>query len=139
MILVRYFGDDERTDPGLGTFFDDMADAIDDALMADDAAAAGLLRSLWLDRFETDLPAMGTARLVDYLETRQVWREEADWTVIKTVDLPCIAYTAQVLGEVSAGGRVELIALGACYRYPAESEAIWWQRVIRPRVRSLTL
>ncbi len=139
MILVRYFGHDGRTNPGLGTFLDDVADAIEDALVAGDAAGSGQLRSLWLDRFDADLPALGAARLVDFLETRQVWREEADWMVIKTVDQPCIAYTAQVLGEAPSNPTVELIALGACYRYPAGSDAIWWQKVIRPRVRNLTL
>jgi hypothetical protein len=108
-----------------------MANAV--AIAANDQNGANRLRELWLDHFDVQLPAKGAADLIEYLETRQVWRQDGDWAVLKTVDEPCIAYTAQVDDLDS----VILIALAACYRYPAGSEESWWTQVVRPRVRSL--
>jgi len=80
----------------------------------------------WLDFFEVNLPAKGPDRLIEYLESRIVWRQDGDRPVFKTVDEPCIAYTAQVI----PGTCVALVALGACYRYPNGGEEVWWQEVI---------
>ena len=76
---------------------------------------------------------MRAPELVDYLESRQRWHEHEGWIVLKTVDEPYIAYTAQR----GATGDVTLIALGACYRYPNGSEDEWWRDVILPRLQRL--
>ena len=116
----------------LESFLDDLANAVDEALAAGDEHGAARLRELWLDHFEGQLPAKGAASLIAYLETRQVWRQDSDWVVLKTVDVPCIAYTAQVDEEDA----ITLIALAACYRYPGKEED-WWTQVVLPRLRSL--
>ena len=91
------------------------------------------LRSLWLDYLEVRLPALGDEKLIDYLETRAVWREEGDWTVFRTMGEPCVAFTAFVATDRT----VELIALAACDRLPGGSDNQWWQSVVRPRVWQL--
>jgi hypothetical protein len=100
---------------------------------AGDQEGCRALMRLWLEHFESFLGNMTGAKLVEWLETRQFWRQEEEWLVFKTVDVPCIAYTAQKMHS----GEVTLIALGACYRYPHESEPEWWDAVICPRVRRL--
>lgn len=115
------------------SFVIDVATAIERANAAGNRAGARRIRELWLDHFDVTLPAMGSANLIAYLESRSVWRNDGEWSVFKTVDEPCIAYTAQI-GE---DNQVTLVALGACYRYPSGSEENWWTQTIRPRVRTL--
>lgn len=129
----QYYESTNAGGPAGDGFAKDVADAIDDAIAARDKAAPRRLRSLWFDYFEVDLPSLGAAKLIDYLESRQVWQVEGMWSVFKTVDVPCIAFAAQV----SDAGSVTLMGLGACYRYPGGSEDAWWINVIRPRLRSL--
>jgi hypothetical protein len=116
----------------LESFLGDLADAIDAAVAAGDGDGATRLRGLWLDHFEVQLPAMGAVDLIDYLETRQVWRQEGDRVAFKTADVPCISYTAQL----EDAGAVRLVALAACYRYPGGEEN-WWTGLVAPRLRSL--
>ncbi|MER9102649.1 hypothetical protein NKH95_01740 [Mesorhizobium sp. M0848] len=118
---------------GLGGFADDVVAAGRAASLAGRNADRERLRSLWLEYLEVQLPARGDEKLIDYLETRAVWREEEDWTVFRTVDEPCVAFTASVAPD----GTVELIALAACDRFPAGSDEQWWQSVVRPRVLQL--
>lgn len=119
--------------PPVEGFVIDIALAIKTASARGDEAAARKLRSLWLDYFHVELPAQGSDRLTAYLLNRAIWREDGEHTVIKTVDQPCIAYTA----EVDETDDIILIALGACYRYPHGSEDAWWTQIIRPRLRRL--
>lgn len=118
---------------GLGGFVDDVTREGRAAARAGRVADQEALRSLWLDYIQAQLPALGDAKLIDYLETRPVWREEGDWTIYRVPGEPCIAFTASVLAD----GTVELIALAACDRLPGGSDQQWWQTVVRPRVQQL--
>lgn len=118
---------------GFGGFVDDVAREGQTAALAGRAADQEWLRSLWLDYIQVQLPALGDAALIDYLETRPVWREEGEWMVYRVPREPCIAFTASVLAD----GTVELIALAACDRFPGGSDQQWWQAVVRPRVQQL--
>lgn len=118
---------------GMGGFADDIAKEGKAAHLAGRPADREQIRSLWIDFLQTELPALGDAKLNDYLETRTVWRDEGDWTVYRTEGEPCIAFTALV----QANGSVELIALAAIDRFPGGSEQQWWQSVVLPRVRQL--
>lgn len=129
-VRVEYYRD---LGPPPEAFAIDMAAAIRAATYKGDEAGARRLRELWLDHFDVELPAKGPTRLFAYLKSRVVWRSEGERTVIKTVDQPCIAYTA----ELDQTHGIALIALGACYRYPASNEDGWWTNVIRPRLRKL--
>lgn len=118
---------------GFGGFADDVATEGASANVAGRAKDQERLRSLWLDFLEVQLPAMGDEKLIAFLESRPVWREEGDWTVYRNPDEPSVAFTALVLDD----GRVEIIALAACDRLPDGSEELWWQNVVRPRVQQL--
>lgn len=128
MVEVRRF---KKT--GLGGFADDVVREGRGAALAGREADRERLRSLWLEYLEVQLPALGDEKLIEYLETRAVWREEGDWTVFRTMDEPCVAYTGSVLSDDT----VELIALAACDRFPSGSDEQWWQNVVRPRVQQL--
>jgi hypothetical protein len=130
MVEVIYFESGIVAEDG---FFWDIEDALEEARLAGDRRARDTLRRLWLDFIEVQLPAMGADKLIAFLESRQIWREDGAWLVLKTVDEPCISYTARV----NANGSVTLIALGACYRYPQGNDEGWWLNVVRPRLRSL--
>jgi hypothetical protein len=91
------------------------------------------LLHLWLEHFDKYLGNMAAPNLLEYLETRQIWRCFEEWRVIKNPGEPCIAYTSQQ----NAAGDITLILLGICYRYPNGSEDQWWETVILPRVRRL--
>ena len=88
---------------------------------------------LWLEHFRDYLGNMPAPKLLDHLETRQVWRRHEDRKVIKNPDEPCIAYT----GQTNAAGDITLTLVGACYRYPDGGEEAWWRNVILPRLRRL--
>lgn len=130
-VSKRYFA--ATIDGLVHCFLVDVDDAHRDADRASDREGQTVLLRLWLEHFDNFLGNMAAAKLVDYLETRQIWRQHEEWRVLKTVDEPCIAYTAQK----SESGNVTLIALGACYRYPNGSEDEWWRNVILPRLRRL--
>lgn len=115
-------------------FPSDWAEAIREAREAGDAAGVDRIRTLWFDYFEGTLRHLGPDQLINYLENRHVWRRFADWPVYKTVDTPCLAFTAFV---DSRGEAVTLTALGICYKYPSDDSEEWWQTVILPRARSL--
>jgi hypothetical protein len=100
--------------------------------MNDREGKAALLR-LWLEHFNDYLGNMPAASLLDYLETRPIWRRYGEWNVIINPDEPCIAYTSQR----NAAGDITLTLLGICYRYPNGSSDEWWNTVIQPRVRRL--
>lgn len=129
-VTVRYFADSGQV---LGSFSADFVFAQDSALNAGDRSAGRHLRDLWLDYLEVQLRLMTSIRLERYLASRRVWRWEGEWPVYKTVDTPCIAYTAQMNND----NTITVIALGACYRYPGGNANTWWAQEIRPRVRSL--
>jgi hypothetical protein len=114
-------------------FIIDVNNAHIDAERAGDRDGQSALTHLWLHHFDNLLGNMSGPELVEYLESRRRWHEHEGWIVLKTMDEPCIAYTAQK-GE---SGDVTLIALGACYRYPNRSEDEWWRRVILPRLQRL--
>jgi hypothetical protein len=88
---------------------------------------------LWLEHFNDYLGNMPARKLLEYVETRPVWRRHEDRKVIKNPDEPAMAYTAQV----NAAGDVTLILLGICYRFTNGSEEDWWRNVILPRLRRL--
>jgi hypothetical protein len=115
-------------------FIHDLAAAYDAAYSAKDEHAIDIIHHIWLEYFQERLLKMPASKLIQFLEDRQVWRECGEWSVFKTVDEPCIAYTAQK----SSNGSVVLIALGICYRYPKGGEDTWWKNVIEPRVRGLS-
>lgn len=117
----------------LGSFVQDISGSCDAASRAGDLPAKKRLTDLWLVHMHNHLKAMTPAAFVTYFSSRQVWRSHGDWTVIKTVELPCVAYTAQV----NLDGSITVIALGAAWRYPYDDENKWWTDVILPRVRSL--
>jgi hypothetical protein len=114
-------------------FIIDVNNAHIEAEQAGDRDGQNALTHLWLHHFDNLLGNMSGPELIKYLETRQRWHEHEGWTVLKTVDEPCIAYTAQ---NAALGG-VILIALAACYRYPNGSEDAWWRRVVLPRLQRL--
>lgn len=116
---------------GFGAFAADIAAAQEDAVAAGDPAAATTIRSLWLDYFEVELPKRGR-RLAGHLQSLAVWKIEQGWTVFKTTQAPCIAFTYALIGK-----DVELIALGACYQFPNGNADDWWSDVIQPRVQQL--
>ena len=118
---------------GFGGFADDIAREGRAASNAGRSADKDRLHQLWFDYFETTLPAMGDAKLIDYFESRPVWREESDWLVYRTPDQPSIAFTA----VVDPQGGVEIIALAACDRFPGGSDEEWWLTVVRPRLLQL--
>lgn len=122
MVEVRRF---KKT--GLGGFADDVVTEGRVAGLAGRDADRERLRWLWLEYLEVQLPALGDKKLTDFLEARAVWREEGDWAVFRTVDEPCVAFTAFVASD----GTVELIALAACDRFPGGSDEQWWQSVVR--------
>jgi|SRR5215471_9971656 len=130
-VAKRYFAAGSTGD--FQSFLTDVNNAHMEADRANDHDGKRALIHLWLEHFNNFLGNMAPPRLVDYLETRQIWRQHEEWLVLKTVDEPCIAYTAQK----TTSGEVTLIALGACYRYPNGSEDEWWNAVILPRVRRL--
>jgi len=129
-VRVEYY---RNEGPPVESFVIDIAGAIKTATARDDEAAARMLRSLWLDHFHVELPARNSSRLMEYLLNRAIWREDGEWTVIKTAGEPCITYTA----EIDQTDEIVLIALGACYRYPHGSEDAWWTQIIRPRLGRL--
>jgi hypothetical protein len=114
-------------------FIIDMQQAHLAAGLNHDRQGQTALLRLWLEHFDGLLGTMTAPKLIEYLEARQVWRQEADWVVFKTIDEPCIAYTAQKSPE----GSVTLIALAGCYRFPNGRESDWWNDAVLPRVRSL--
>ena len=89
---------------------------------------------LWVEYFDGLLHDLDAQSLIEYLEKRHVWRSFSDWPIYKTADVPCLAFTASVDDR---DGKVILIALGLCYRYPADDAETWWQEVVLPRVRNL--
>jgi hypothetical protein len=115
-------------------FIIDVDVAYELAFDAGDEDGRDALHRIWLEYFEVHLGNMTAAKLIGFLETRQVWQQDGDWVVFKTVEEPCLAYTAQKDSNVS----VTIIALGICYRYPQGGADSWWQQVIQPRVRSLS-
>lgn len=117
----------------LGSFMRDISESYDAARSAGDLAASQRLRQLWLGYLHNDLKAMTSRQFDAYFSTRQTWQSSGDWTIIKTPDLPCIAYTAQA----NLDNSVTVIALGAVWRYPGGNELGWWTGVILPRVRLL--
>ncbi len=115
------------------SYLSDLKSALDAATNVNDFLAARRLLFLHCD-YLAHLAAMGPADLIGYLEGRGVWREVGDWPVYKTAGQPCLAFTAQVSAD---GLAVDLIALGACYRYPVASDEAWWSETIMPRVQAL--
>src|SRR5262249_53021591 len=107
--------------------------AYEQAYAAGDMEGHDALHRLWLHHFEGYLGKMTAPDLLAYLRGRQIWHREGDWIVFATIDEPCITYTAQQ----GPGDAITLIALGACYRYPAGGREAWWRDVIQPRVRTL--
>jgi hypothetical protein len=130
-VYKRYYA--AAIDGVVHAFLIDVNDAHRDADQASDREGQTAVLRLWLEHFDNFLGKMAAPKLIDYLETRRFWRQHKEWIVIKTADVPCIAYTAQK----SASGDVTLIALGACYQYPNGSEDEWWCGVILPRLRRL--
>ncbi len=128
MVEVRRF-----KKAGFGGFADDVVREGRAAAAAGREGDREALRSLWLDFFQARLPALGDAKLAEFLEDRSVWREEGDWTVYRNAAEPCVAFTALVFPN----GSVELIALAACFRFPGGSDEQWWQTVVKPRVQQL--
>jgi hypothetical protein len=111
----------------------DLKEAFDSAARARDDDGADALRRIFFEHFQLDLGKRRAAELVDYLESRSVWREHEGWLIFKTIDQPCLAYAAQK----SPQGAVTLTAIGVCYRYPNGREDTWWSDVIKPRVQRL--
>jgi hypothetical protein len=120
------------------SFYGDVLAALREAHDAEDTVNSEKVWDLWVKYFEDQLPAMGVRRLIDYLEGHRVWRYFGNDPVYKTVDTPCLAFTA-VVNDAEAGSdeKVTLIALGCCYKYPAGDEEGWWREVILPRLRSM--
>ena len=112
----------------------DVYEAHKQACGLNDQEGKDALLRLWLEHFNTYLGNMSAPSLLDYLETRPIWRRHGEWNVIINPDEPCIAYTSQR----NAAGEITLILLGVCYRYPNGSENEWWNNVILPRVRRLS-
>ena len=115
-------------------FLSDYTTAVRQARSAADEAGASRIMDLWVEYFDGMLHNLDGQGLIEYLESRRVWRSYSDWPIYKTADVPCLAFTASVDDR---GGNVILIALGLCYRYPADSAETWWQEVILPRIRIL--
>lgn len=122
-------------------WFDKSAGAFDyDIILAKDAASAANdpAARKWIDRlvwryFEVDLPASVRREGLAHLSGLKVWRTLQDWSVFKTVDTPCMAYTAEMNDE----DRVTLTALALCYRYPDQSSEVWWQTVVQVRLQKV--
>lgn len=129
-ITVRYFHDPSGQ---LGSFVEDFICSFDAAVLARDDWAKDHLRSLWLDHLEVQLKIMTANQFDSYFATRMTWRRDGIWQVVKTPDLPCVAYTAQI----NSSGLISIHALGAAYRYPDSRAEAWWTDVICPRLRSL--
>jgi hypothetical protein len=115
-------------------FASDWDSAAREANVANDRVGLERMRILWFDYFGEQLRLLDAQALIDYLEKRHVWRRYAEWPVFKTIDTPCLAFTAYV---DERGGDVTLTALGICYRYPLDDAEEWWQKVILPRVKGL--
>jgi hypothetical protein len=45
------------------------------------------------------LPRLDEKQLTRYLESCRVWRKFDAWPIYKTVDAPCLAFTASIYGE----------------------------------------
>lgn len=116
------------------SFAKDLIQAGKDAQLANDLEASKRLRDLSFVYLYAQLPAKGANDLIDYLETRQVWHWDGERPVYKTVDEPCIAYTADINDD---GTEVTVTALAACYRYPSNDDEKWWTDVVLPRVRRI--
>ena len=127
----RYYS--RKLNDTVNAFIIDVHMAYEQAYAAGDMEGHDALHRLWLHHFEGYLGKMTAPELLAYLRGRQIWHREGDWIVFATIDEPCIAYTAQQ----GPGDAVTLIALGACYRYPAGGRDAWWRDVIQPRVRTL--
>lgn len=117
---------------GFGGFVEDVLWEAAVAVAAGRSSDADHLRGLWMNWLEVELPGRTDEALIDYLESRAVWREERDVQVYKTAGEPCVAFTGFV-----QPGEVELVALAACEAYPGGSEEAWWTDVVRPRVLQL--
>jgi hypothetical protein len=107
----------------------DLDGALRLAERAGDAKAVAHLRRLLRVYFWETLRAKSYPQLEAFLATLQVWRTEGEASVFKTVDEPCMAFTALAFDE-----GLYVVVLGACYRYPNSQDA-WWRDVIRPRLR----
>lgn len=107
----------------------DLADAMDQAKVANDKTGLNNLRELLFDHLQEKLASKPDKAIRKYAASRSVWRVDDGHSVFKTADEPCLAYTA-----FETNGDVSVLALGFCYRYPVSEEA-WWTDVIRPRLR----
>jgi hypothetical protein len=129
-VSIRYYSGVHRGEPQ--AFIIDVDHAWKAAHAANDDDGLKALRRLWLDHVEGDLAGMSAAALEEYLESRQIWRQEGEWLVVKTISVPCLTYVAQK----SPSGDITLVLIAVCYQYPVNEDE-WWNEVVRPRVLAL--
>ena|ERR1051326_7838952 len=117
----------------LRDFLPELYDARKLADAAGDREGWAAVKRLWLEYFVGRLGRMTTPQLSDYLKSIQPWMAHGEWTVFKTIDEPCVAFTA----HMSADQELILICLGICYRFPEGSSVVWWNKIILPRLKSI--
>jgi hypothetical protein len=125
-ILTLFYDNDQGQ-----SFAGDALDALRAAYAANDVGGQTRIVGL-LDYFEEQLPSLGVRGLIAYLEGRRVWHYLGEDPVFETSDTPCMAFTA-----LDGNGKVTLLALACCYKYPADDEEGWWRETILRRLRSI--
>lgn len=117
---------------GNGAFLKDVDQALAAAISAGDAKGERTVLELWLDYWEGSLAAKTQGQMERYLRSR-VWRQEGAWSLYKSADTPCMAFTAYYLED----GSLVVFALAFAYSYPKGGETAWLNSVIRPRLAEL--
>lgn len=107
----------------------DLSQAQELAMAARDARGKAHLEDLIFGLLKEELGSERPEVVAEIVSEFPVWRWEAGTPVYSSPGEPACAFTL-----MDFGNGTEILALGFCYRYPG-SEDLWWERVIRPRLR----
>lgn len=132
-VRTIFYRDDGTNPDNADGFFKDVIRVQREARQSADPQGGKQVLELTFDYLYVDLPAKGKGAVIDYLETRQVWRWDEDQPVYKTAGLPCVVFTADISEDET---EVTITAMAACYRYPSDDEDIWWADTVLPRVQA---
>lgn len=129
-VRIAYFSDPSKR---LGSFMEDLIEAIDQAVAAGDGDSADILRRFVLVYLEKQLRSKSVNEMDRYLAQRATWHTTDLWNVYRIPGTPSICYAVRL----STDGAIDMFAIGACFKYPDEDPEVWWDTLIKPRVRSL--